>query len=647
MVALLLFTSLGVTDASAARRLSYDTQGFKHLFYPEGRPGVIRRGESSLLLESWSETIHLDDEEEIVREIRFSLRPSLTGTPVVGIPAAVIDASLGDRCELEGAAHEDDLGGDDDDSGDDDDDSETDDQESVHPHLQVEPFSQGVDHFGSPQLCTFTLPKHLRTTEDLVEGRLVVRRPRVARMEDRFSLYLPVQPLAGSTRRLSFSVVAPDDGSVVVEGQRWQVEVPRKALPGNRVRWSYQLENVRGLAMAPGVLGIAGRVPAMLVRSAATWDDIASEHRAWYRASSRLSGAVIPLAGRVLGQQDAAASVREAARLALDEISLLEEGARGGTWLLPQRAVRVVETGKGTAASRAALLMALLQAAEIRADVVFVSRSAQPVSPTRPVQFLNQVLVLVPGQALDGSGGPLFIDPSRDSSWIGALDERLLGRDAVLLGPEGARWLRLPSAPPRQHWTLTVREADEAMFDVNVEGLLSGAPAARVRSWSRAGQPSTSAPRADLAWLGGAFFGRLTIDVAEAGGTRLQLRASGRLEQSLAVPDGYLAAPRLPKVAPPNPFKRTWVYGRDALLFDVDLVESWTFRGRAPGEPMPEGRRVTPFWDLQAIGSWSGPQFNRRARVRFLKSTLHAEGAFEVESFSQFVRGVLGGVRAP
>jgi len=624
VVALLMPPLTGSHDAFAARGTSFDMQGYKHFFYPKGRPGVMRRGESPVVLESWSETVYLDDDEEIVREFRFSLRPSESDEPVVGIPAVVIDASRGDRCELEGER-----------------------ADGASPHLLVRSFQEGFDHLGLPQLCTFVLPDDLRTTSVLVKGRLVVRRPRVPRMEERLSLYLPVQPLAGSTRRLEFAVVSPPDDSVLVEPQRWQVELARKVLSEGRVRWSFQLDNVRGLALAPGVLGVAGRVPAMLVRSSASWDDIAAEHRAWYRASARLTGAVIPLAGRVLGQPDAAASVREAARLALDEISLVEGGARGGTWLLPERAVDVVEQGEGTAASRAALLIALLQAAEIRADVVLASRSAQRVSPTGPVLFLNQVLVLVSGQALNGSGGPLFIDPSRDSGWLGALNEPLLGRDAVLLGPEGARWLRLPSEPPRQHWTLNVREEDVGSFDVSIEGLLSGAPAARVRSWSRSGQAWDAAPRADLAWLGGAFFEQLAVEVVEAGGAHLEVRATGRIDREQALPGGYLAAPRVPHVAAPNPYKRTWPYPRDALRLDVDLLESWTFRGRAPGDPMPEGRRVTAFWEVDALGSWSGPQFNRRARIRFLKSNLPPDAAFEVERFASFVVGVLGGVRSP
>jgi len=625
VVAAVLLAPLGIgADAHAARSTSYDTQGYKHLFYPKDRPGVLRRGESELTLESWSETVHLDDDEEIVRELRFSLRPSQSAEPVEGIPVAVIDGARGDRCELEGER-----------------------ADGPPPRLLVEPFERGFDHLGLPQLCTFILPEDLRTTAGLVEGRLVVRRPRVPRMEERLALYLPVQPVAGSTRRLDFVVVGPGDGSVTVEGHRWRVDLARKVLSDDRVRWSFQLENVRGLSLAPGVLGIAGRVPAMLVRSAASWDDIAAEHRAWYRASARLSGAVIPLAGRVLGQANASASVREAARLALDEIRLLPEGARGGTWLLPERAVTVVEKGQGTAASRAALLIALLQAAEIRADVVLVSRSAQRVSPTGPVLFLNQALVLVPGQALNGSGGPLFIDPSRDSGWLGALDEPLLGRDAVLLGPEGARWLQLPSAPPRQHWTLNVRENEEGRFAVTVEGLLSGAPAARVRSWARAGQLQGMLPHSDLAWLGGPFLGQLAIEVTEAGGAHLQVRATGSVERAEALPDGYLAAPSLPRVAAPNPYKRTWPYARDAIRFDIDLLESWTFRGRLPGDAMPEGRRVTAFWDVEVFGSWSGPQFNRRARIRFLKSSLHPDAAFEVERFGSFVHGVLAGVRSP
>jgi hypothetical protein len=581
--------------------------------------GVRGPKNAASIFARFDQELILDDDEEVKRHIRFELESLDGGLAPTEVAVAVIDAAQGDLCE---AGMDAEVG------------------------VVVRPMASGFDHLGTPALClAMALPG--TPPAATFAGHVVVSRPRVPRMEDRFAIWLPIQPLAAPARVMTFSIRRSLMDPIEVETSRWSVEFARKPLPENKLLLSFSLEKVARLPLAEGVLGIAGRVPALVIRPKASWDDIALEHRAWWNATSRLESGVIPLAARVLAQDDEAASVREAIKIALGEISLDETGGTGGTWLLPERSRVTVERGSGTAASRGALLVALLRAANIRADAVLVSRSAKRVAPGGTVGFLNQVLVLVQGASPFGDSKPLFVDPARGPEWLGALDESLLGRDAFLLSGEGARWLRLPGDPPRRHWTLNVREQPDGQFEVALEALLEGAPAARVRHWQAQGASAPKLPIHDLAWLGGAWKGLLDVSIADVSGGRIEVKASGLLARDEVLLDGFLAAPLLPEAAHTNPFPGSWPYARDARPFDLSLLESWTFASRRPGGAMPEGVRVTPFWEVDSLGRWSGPLFKRRSRVRFMGRVLARDATIELERFTEFTNAVLGGVRAP
>jgi len=561
----------------------------------------------------------LDEDEEVQRHIHFELEALDGGLAPTEVAVAVLDAAQGDICEAGVGAE---IG------------------------VVVRPMASGFDHLGTPAVClAMALPG--ASPAATFAGHVVVSRPRVPRMEDRFALWIPIQPLAAPARAMSFSIRRSLADPIEVETSRWSIEFARKPLPENKLKISFALEKVTALPLEEGVLGISDRVPALVIRPRARWDDIALEHRAWWNAAARLEANVIPLAARVLAQDDAAASVREAVKIALSEIRLDETGASGGTWLLPERARVTAERGVGTAASRGALLVALLRAANIRADAVLVSRSARRVAPEGDVGFLNQVLVLIQGASPLSDSKPLFVDPARGPEWMGALDESLLGRDAFLLSGEGARWLRLPGDAPRRHWTLNVRETPDGQFEVALEALLEGAPAARVRRWQAQGAHDSELPAQDLAWLGGAWKGLLKISTADVAGGRIEVKASGLLARDDALSGDFLAAPLLPEASAPSSFPGAWPYARDARPFDLSLLESWTFASRRSGGTMPEGTRVTPFWEVDSFGRWSGPLFKRRSRIRFMGRVLARDATIELERFRDFTEAALGGVRAP
>ena len=598
--------------AEAAKRgARVETPGYRYLFYRGEDAGVP-------VAESWSETVILDAEETIERHLRFRLTLPDTLAADDAIPMTVVDEAMGDLCETDAG------------------------------EILVEEQVSGYGHLGLPVLCSWLPPADQRRAGTVVEGHVVVHRPRLARLDHRFAMLLFVQPPGIRAASLEFAVEHGPGQRPSVRPHGWSVEMNVKELGRGRYRTFFQLESVARLPLRSGVGTLSGRVPAVAVTSAETWDNLALDHKAFFDAAARARGEAIPLAGRVLAQPDVLASVLEAVRLALDTIELDPSGGRGGGWQLPQRASETAAFGAGTAADRAALLVAMLRAAEIRAEFVLAGRSAHRVSPGEPpLALLNQTLVFLPDVRLEEGGGPLFIDPSRSAAWLGALDEALIGRDALMLGDRGARWLRLPADPPRQSWTLNARENREALFDLQIAGVLGGAAAARVREWEAAGRPDDRLPAQDLAWLGGGWRQTLELRIEEEAGGRLAVSAEGQVPVDVALVDRHLPVPWLPEPARPDASGDSWPFARDTLPLEVDLLESWTFRSRHSGGAAPEGRKLTPFWEVDSLGSWSGPLFSRRTRVRFEGAVLAPAAAMEVERFVDFCDRVLGGVTAP
>jgi hypothetical protein len=200
---------------------------------------------------------------------------------------------------------------------------------------------------------------------------------------------------------------------------------------------------------------------------------------------------------------------------------------------------------------------------------------------------------------------------------------------------------------PRQQWTLNVREQSDDALIWSLEGLLKGAPAARVRSWSASERPVATMPAEDLAWLTLPAWDRSNLSIEEAEGGRLRILASGSAARGELLVDGAIPVPTLPAPAPARAADTAWPYARDASLFRVDLLESWVFLGTRSGGTVQDGARTTPFWQVDSLASWSGPVFTRRTQMQFTRNQLAASAAVEVERYVAFVTTSLGGVRAP
>ncbi len=607
--AALLLGPLAPPDASArrARGPKIDTGTYRYFFEPPGATDPVR-------LSRYVQRVVLDEEEAIERhfEIAADVAPDR-------LPVAVIDVAMGEECEaLSGGT------------------------------VERVPQPTGFGHLGDPWRCDL-LPDGTAA----LDAHVVVYRPRLPRLDHRFAIFVPVQALGGAADLLEISVETATSQPAAVRPHGWSMELSRQVLERGRERTFLTLDKIRRLPLPPGVDTISGRVPALAITSGEEWDALVLDHRAFYDSAARAKAEVIPLAARVLAAGDRPAMIREAVRIALDEVSFDDSGGRGGGWQLPRRASSVAADGVGTAADRAALLVALLRIHEIRAEIVLASRSHHRVAPGEPLALLNQTLVFLPDDELAPGAGPLFVDPSRSSSWFGALDEPLIGRDAVMLGPRGARWLRLPGEPPVRSWTLNATEQEDG-FAVQLVGTLGGAPAARVRdavlaSAARAETPEAPAPlpSADLAWLA-LWADHLTPATEELEGGGLRVTADGVVPRDVALPEGRLPVPPLPRPAPPRDDPDgLWHYARDALRSSVDLLESWTFRSRPAAAAAPTTQLVTPFWSVDCFASWSGPLFSRRARLVFTGDLLAPAAATEVDRFVDVVQETLGSVEAP
>jgi len=592
--------TLALIALLAAAPTGLDTRGYDSLFVEGGSPGLLR----------WEVTVVLDDEDDwLVRtEFETSEGPALPER----IPLAVVDAALGDQCELlgESAGVE----------------GATVVQDARYP---------AAGHLGDPRLCELLLSAPQRSAGQ-VAGTLEVRRPRRTPMDHRFATWIPVQPLAWSAESVRVGAEFAQGETPRVLPVGWGVDLLRRDLDGDR-RWvGVELSDVAALPPPTGVYTLVGRAPGLAVTTGASWDAIATEHRDAFESAAG-GGGIGRLAGRVVAQPNVDAAVREAVRLAMDEITL--DGG-GGTFHVPRSAAETMEVGSGTAADRAALLVALLRAADLRAEVVLASDTPLPIHPDHAVPLLNRTLVLLPKVAIGGAG-PTYVDAARGSAWLGVLDESLLGRDALLLGPRGARWLRLPDTPPTRAWNLNASELKDGRIQVGITGSLSGAAAARVREWDATGRTGVTD---ELSWAG-PWLTALTVELTDDGAT-LAVDARGELDRDVALPNGQIPAMPRPSPAVGVPGAAT-AWASDARPLTLSARESWTFRGIDPGAKAPGGESTTPFWTADVVASWAGPVFQRKADLAFVGRVVPTGASAEVDRWDEYLSRLLGPLRAP
>jgi transglutaminase-like putative cysteine protease len=597
-----------------------DAAGWKH-FLENNR---IPKPTHGLRFERVESTLDLVEPDAF--ELRTTVSLTRTSSSPRSLALVEIDPTLGETCRIAV-----------------DDAPEIDDPDEEEETLGLELTVSDPDARGIAT-CSVALP----SGNDPVQVEIRVRRPRINGLDDRFAFRMPVQPLVAPADHLVFAVESFAESEPTVQLLRWDTELRKQALDRGRLRVFFEIEGVQARAESGGIRSLAGRLPEVVVTSGEPWDDVALDHRLQYLAAGRATGPVIAMAGRVLARGGGLPSVVEAVQIALDEVELDPLGGGGGTWRLPQSAQYTLEEKRGTAADRAALLIALLRTADVRAEIVLTSADGQEPKPGSLIPVLDRTLVYVPDAAVV-PGRALFIDPSLSSAWLGETDELLAGRSAVMLAPEGARWLRLPSDDRASSWSLRATEGEDGQFAISLTGRLQGPAAARVRQWERAGRPPEGIPTRDLSWAAGRWAPLLELSISDTTEGRVIVQATGTVAaDAVAGPDGSITPPPLPTVRHGAPSKATSeIFGVDTDMYAFDLRESWRFQGRQAGSGSPSLKRTTPFWEARSYGSWSGPLFNRETVVRWKGRHLSPNATTEPERLAEQLAEIFREVKPP
>jgi hypothetical protein len=563
---------------------------------PRDRPG--EEGGLPAEFTRWDQRVVSDGEDGAQESVTFELVAESTTRLPERIATFVLDLSRDDRCEgyvQIGRSTED---------------------------LEVEIGSPppGFAHLGRPALCSLIVPDALRTPGGRLVGGARVLHGAMEPWGDRRLLYVPLLPLAAPARQATLVAEwsAADGVSGLLIGAG--VDARPGVLPRDRRRLLLRAERLAVPPTDSGTRTLVGRAPGVLLRSAESWNELALLHRESWERALHLPSALLPLAARVLAQPSVDGAVREAGHLALDTVALEPGGGAGGLFRLPAPLDEAVSSGRADAATRAALLTALLRAADLRAEIVLASTIERPSADDVLWAFLDRVLVALP-DLRDSRGEPLFIDPTGGAAEIGSLPPGFVG-DGLSWGPHGARFVPLPSSVPSADWSLEAVEGPERSVRVHVVGRLHGAGAGALLRWDGAGQPPGARPDSWLAWLGHPAWAGQRLRVQPSGFGGAVVEADAVLDRGALVKDGRTPLPGLHWPNDGTDETRRWPLDLDPVAMSLD--ETWTFltlTGSGAESPAPVESHVG---SLRLAWSWQGAVLRRRAELRREGGTVSA-----------------------
>jgi hypothetical protein len=463
-----------------------------------------------------------------------------------------------------------------------------------------------------------------------VEAEVVERIPRNPGNEGRFALFVPALPVGQAAADFELRVEYDADAPPAIRPWLLSGAVGRRALPAGRER---AFVHGRDIAVLPADVEFAGRVPGLLIADGSDPDAVAAEHGAVFGDAARVTGAVVRAAASVLAQPDTASAIREAALIAFGTVRRAE-GPSSGVWARPAPADATIERGEGTGASRAALFVALLRAADIRAEWLLAAPRWFPDAYLDAAPLYERFVVLVRGGGPDGRD--LFVDAEGSPSPLGVLPEHLRGGRGLLLGEGPARFLPLPAVPDSARFTLEATEQESGDFAVSLRGEVEGTAAGDLLAAEPGDQRRWSA------WADALGPGL----VVSSDGVRARLRWEGVVPRAAMLPGSRLLSPALPEPAAPVDAWRAPI-ARTTVPFSVDLLEAWTFRAGVPGGAPAPLDRVTPFSTIDGDAAWSGGVFTRRASIRWTGTEIPPAAGSAPEEFTRFLHDALGSVDAP
>lgn len=497
---------------------------------------------------TWSEALVFDG-PTAERTIEATLHWTRAAGAPDRIAVAVVDRAFGEECEVValGKTIDEDL-----------------------PEAELESAPSGWGHLVDPALCFVPVPQGAGSGLSL---KVHTRRTASDPYDDRFAYWISAQPLEHPARRVELHVEWDGEADLQVGRFGFQEPARQRVLPGDRRHAAVILEAVDGLPLALPLESIACTTAGIAVRSPEDVDAVAAQSAAIW--DNRLAGgpATRPLAARILHATDPEEAVRSAVEAVWGAVGLQ---GRARTFMAPESPDDSVGRGSGTSASRAALLVAVLRAADLRASVLYVVDNLA--SAGGPWWGLAGWRPIVAVPDLPGvGGGPLLIDPAADRPADAFFPDPVWSRSSAWTwGLHGARWIPLPTVRPRWTWELAATERPDGAFDLSIRGELSGAEA--IPGDRGGGLPRSFAPV--QGWLDRwGLVARLEPSAAGA----LAWRAEGVVSA-----DRVLDGPSWPSPTFDSHAGTAPRYAADLPRVDFDWNEEWTFR--SPRALPAEGR---------------------------------------------------------
>lgn len=528
---------------------------------------------------TWTETIEIDSGVP-ARSIEADLLWARAADAPQAVAVAVIDAAEGDACELR-ALHgvpEDDW-----------------------PTLLERPIARGYGHLLQPVLCLLPVPN---PAAGRLKFQVDVQRSAPTAIEGTHSSYWPAAPLQQPAR--AYALILRVDATL--QGRFTGVRRPKvRSLPSDRREWRIDLENVEGLPLDAPLDTVVGVVAGLSLHSPASPRDLGRTlHEVWSQRT-QARGPAMALAAQVLVQPDAKTAVRKALDLSFAAVALEGRGSILQNPALPEESL---ERGSGSAVDRAALIVALLRAADLRASVIFAEEDSRADVLRHPFGPSWRPFVAVADLPGIG-GGPLLLDPSTPHPALALVAPARPERKwrALSWGPYGTRSIALPSIAPRRTWTLSVHERMDGLFDVVIDGEWAGG----VETFGDA--PDSALATAALGPLGPWLSTlRLQPTLESSGPHVVHFHAVAMADRATVLPGEALPAPAVP--LPPLPTVLAPGFPADTRAEDLRWTEEWTFRGAPPTKVTGQGEVLLPGLEATLSTHVAGAVIRRSGTVR-------------------------------
>lgn len=283
---------------------------------------------------------------------------------------------------------------------------------------------------------------------------LVSRRPMLDRDFADFNFLADFQP----ARMVRYTVSMPKGRPLFYllrqPRRDFEVAFEKAEVPGGRVEYRWVARNIGYTLPEPGMPPSSEIVPSVILTTQPSWEAVASWWRKVNATKGKPSLAIKALAARLTrGLQDPEARARAIYEWVVKNIRYVYVDM-AYTGYESQSADDVLRSQYGDCKGGSTLLMALLQAAGIPAHHALVRTASRGklVKNTPSLYQFNHCIV-----AAELPGGMLFLDNVGKTVRFGTLPVMDQGTTALVVTPEGHRFVDVPLASPEVNAVRTSR----------------------------------------------------------------------------------------------------------------------------------------------------------------------------------------------